>query len=168
MLRRPPKAKLSCALRRLVVIKVQPLTPPEIRATYPLIREVAPGLALAEWTRFARRLLGSEGSDRAGIMVARIGDRAIPIGLYIWHVVRELGAGRVLTAEKIVAFDLTDRRVVADALVDSLEALTKRLGVDAVKAVMHGSSADVAARFRGAGLQPAAEILMKSAAAHTA
>jgi len=144
------------------VIKVQPLTQPEIRATYPLVREVAPGLGFAEWMRFARRMLDAAGSDRAGIMVARIGERAIPVGLYIWHVVRELGAGRVLTAEKVVAFELTDRRVVADALVESLEALAARLGVENVKAVMHGRSADVVACFRNAGLRPDAEILAKS------
>ena len=98
-------------------------------------------------------------------MVARIGDRAIPVGLYIWHVVRELGAGRVLTAEKIVAFELTDRRVVADALVESLDALAARLGVDSVKAVMHGRSADVIACFRNAGMRADAEILAKDAVA---
>ena len=150
------------------MIKVQPLTAPEIRATFPLIREVAPGLGFAEWTRFARRMLSAAATDKAGIMVARIGDRAIPVGLYIWHVVRELGSGRALTAEKVVAFDLTDRHIVGDALVESLETLALDLGVDAVKAVMHGRSADVAASFRGAGLRPDAEILRKSASATSA
>ncbi len=145
------------------MIKVHPLTAPEIRATFPLVREAVPGLDLAEWSRFARRMLST---DRAGIMVARSG--AIPVGLYLWHVVRELGAGRVLTAEKVVAFELTDRGIVADALVESLEALAARLGVDAVKAVMHGRSAEIAACLRGAGLRPEAEILRKNAAAQTA
>jgi hypothetical protein len=150
------------------VIKVQPLTAPEIRATFPLIREVAPGLGPTEWTRFARRMLSAAEAGRGGVMVARTGDRAIPVGLYVWGVDRELGAGRVLTAEKVVAFELTDRHMVADALVESLEALALRLRVDAVKAVTHGRAADVAACLRAAGLRPDAEILMKSAEAHTA
>ena len=39
------------------MIKVQPLTLPEVRATYTLVREAAPMLGLTEWTRFARRLV---------------------------------------------------------------------------------------------------------------
>ncbi len=95
---------------------------------YPLIREVAPNLSLAEWVDFARPLSAQKG-DTGGCRGIIIAERSRYIrGLFIYEVNPELSHGRTLFARNIIVLDLVQRDAVAEALVDAMERLAQAHG----------------------------------------
>ncbi len=126
--------------------------PPDLAGTvYPLLREAIPGLLLPAWLRFARRATGPRRAGLSGIMVARRAPRPMRCGLFIWRRDDDLEHGAVLVAEHLVAIDLLDPEPVTAALVQELEALTKRLGCGGIRTMMIRSDAPIAAQLLAAG-----------------
>jgi hypothetical protein len=115
---------------------VEPLARGQIRAVYPLIREVIPGLTLAAWLRFAQSMTGERRNAQSGIIVARRESHGFPCGLFCYRVERDPALGKVLVAEHFVAVDLLHPADVLAALVEELDALGKRLGCKAVRGIV--------------------------------
>lgn len=138
---------------------VETLTPDQFRSVYPLIRQVAPGLTLHQWLRFARQ--ASSNRRGGGIVAIRRRTRAFPCGLFCYRVEQDLERGRVLVAEHFVALDLLDPQAVLQALVTELEALGNRLGCTAVRSLVHQPEKQVAGGLSAAGHSPDGEVLVK-------
>jgi hypothetical protein len=143
---------------------VRALAPDQIRSAFPLIREVMPGIDLATWADYARRVTSR--GKRAGIMAAWREGRAFPCGLFCYRVDKALGRGKVLIAEYFVAVDLLDPQGVLEALVAELDELGQRLGCSAVRSVVHGGEKQVAGGLVAAGHAPEASLLLKAIAGH--
>ena len=135
---------------------VEPLSPSQIHAVFPLIREAMPGIGLKDWVRFARTATGA----RRGVMVARRLVRDLPCGLFCYRIQSDPVLGRILAAEHFVAIDLLDPGAVIAALVRELEALGQRFGCSAVRSHVHG--ADAAGGLASAGHAPSGSLLLKS------
>ncbi len=116
---------------------VEPLARGQIRAVYPLIREVIPGLSLAAWLRFAQSMTSERRNAQSGIIAARRESHGFPSGLFCYRVERDPALGKVLVAEHFVAVDLLHPADVLAALVEELDALGKRLGCKAVRGIVH-------------------------------
>jgi hypothetical protein len=140
---------------------VTALAPDQIRAVFPLIREVMPAIDLAGWIEFARQLTNPRRGVQSGIIAARREGRAFPCGLFCYRVDNDLAQGKVLIAEHFVAVDLLDTKAVLDALVAELDALGQRLGCNAVRSVVHGGTSEVAGGLVAAGHAPEASLLLK-------
>ncbi len=134
----------------------------QIRAVYPLIREVVPTLDLASWVRFARQLTTPRRGGQSGIVVARREGRMFPCGLFCYQVGTDLERGKVLIADHFVAVDLLDPGAVLAALVDELDALAKRLGCQAVRSLVHSGRPDITDGLFAAGHRPEASLLLKT------
>jgi hypothetical protein len=128
-------------------IAVQMLAPNQIRSVFPLIRQVVPSLDLRGWIRFARPLVNPRRAELGGIVVAQRPPRPFPSGLFCYRQQRDLTHGKVLIAEHFVALDLLHPDAVLAALLAELDALGKRFGCNAVRAILHGSAPDVAGRL---------------------
>src|SRR6185437_198952 len=131
---------------------IEPLARGQIRAVYPLIREVISGLDLPAWLRFAQGVIGEGGRRRggqSGIIVARRENHGFPCGLFCYRVEPDPALGKVLVAEHFVAVDLLYPEEVVAALVGELDALGKRLGCQAVRSIVHGAA--VEEELTGAG-----------------
>src|SRR5262249_33596009 len=111
--------------------------------------------------RFTRQLTAPRRANRCGIIAARREGRAFPCGLFCYRVQDDLKLGRTLVADHFVAIDLLDPGAVVCALVEELDALSKRLGCKAVPSVVHGGLRHVADELRAAGHQPEAALLLK-------
>lgn len=108
------------------------LTCDRIVQAYPLIREVAPNLSLAEWVDFAQPL-GAQKDQTGGCRGIIIAERSRYIrGLFMYEVTPELAHGQTLSACNVIILDLVQRDAVAEALVDAMERLAQANGCDAV------------------------------------
>ena len=132
-------------------LRCEDLSPDSARTVFPLLREAVPGLTLAGWLRFARRVGSPKQALRAGIVVVRRAPRPMPCGLFIWRRDDDLEHGAVLVAEHLVAIDLLDPAPVMAALVRELEALAKRLGCGGIRTMMIRPDAPIAAQLLAAG-----------------
>ena len=113
-------------------LRTAQLTSDRVIQAYPLIREVAPNLSLAEWVDFARPLSGQKG-ETGGCRGIIIAERSRYIrGLFIYEVNPDLSHGRALFARNIIVLDLVQRDAVAEALVDAMERLAQTHGCGAV------------------------------------
>jgi len=121
---------------------VEPLSRDKIRAVYPLIREVIPGLSLTAWLRFAQSAIGSRRGGQAGVIVARRENHDFPNGLFCYRVDPDPALGKILVAEHFVAVDLLHPEEVLGALVAELDALGQRLGCKAVRSIVHKSDVE--------------------------
>jgi hypothetical protein len=116
---------------------VEPLARDQIRAVYPLIREVISGLSLSAWLRFAQIATSARRGGQAGIIVARRHSHDFPSGLFCYRVDPDPALGKILVAEHFVAVDLLHPDDVLAALVAELDALGERLGCKAVRSIVH-------------------------------
>lgn len=140
---------------------VETLQPDQIRAVYPLIREVMPATSLQAWLRFARQLTAARRGGQAGIVAARRQGRDFPCGLVCYRLDNDLEHGRVLIAEHFVAVDLLDPAAVLAALVTELEALAERLHCTAIRSVVHGGEDGIAGGLSAAGHALEGSLLLK-------
>lgn len=132
-------------------LRCEDLAPDQAGTVFPLLREAIPGLSLAVWLRFARRVTGPRRAGQSGIMVVRRAPRPMPCGLFIWRRDDDLAHGAVLVAEHLVAIDLLDPEPVMAALVGELEALAPRLGCGGIRTMVIKADAPLAARLLAAG-----------------
>jgi hypothetical protein len=119
---------------------VEPLARNQLRAVYPLIREVISGLSLTAWLRFAQSAMSARRGGQAGIIVARREGHDFPSGLFCYRVDPDPALGKVLVAEHFVAVDLLHPDDVLGALVAELDALGERLGCKAVRSIVHAEA----------------------------
>ena len=132
-------------------LRCEDLSPDSARTVFPLLCEAVPGLTLAGWLGFARRVGSPRQALRSGIVVVRRAPRPMPCGLFIWRRDDDLEHGAVLVAEHLVAIDLLDPAPVMAALVRELEALAKRLGCGGIRTMMIRPDAPIAAQLLAAG-----------------
>lgn len=137
------------------------LSPDEAATVFPLVREAIPGLDLRAWLRYARRASAPRRAEREGIIVVVRQPRQLPCGLFVYRCEPELGRGMVLVAEHFVALDLLDPTPVMRALVEELDALARRLGCRAIRAVVLSQASSIAMRLRDAGHRREGETLWK-------
>ncbi len=147
----PPMSGLSC----------HPLTPDQAATVFPLVREAIPGLELRAWLRFARRVSAPRRAEREGIIVVVRQPRHLPCGLFVYRRETDLSRGPVLVAEHFVAVDLLDPAPVMHALVEELDALARRLGCRAIRAVVLSQASLAASRLHDAGHRVDGETLWK-------
>jgi hypothetical protein len=142
-------------------LTVQPLVLSQLRAAYPLIREVVPTVDLEAWSRFARRFANPRFANRSGIMVAMIESRPYPSGLVAYKKDEDLRYGHVLTADHFIAFDLLDRQPVASALITAMETMGRQLGCDTIRWNLHHEAAGIAPNLLSAGHRLVGTVLYK-------
>ncbi|MGD0632798.1 MAG: hypothetical protein ABSA13_00775 [Beijerinckiaceae bacterium] len=142
-------------------LTVQPLILSQLRAAYPLIREVVPSVDLKTWSRFVRRTANPRFAKRSGIIVAMIESRPYPSGLVAYKKDEDLRYGHVLTADHFIAFDLLDRQPVAAALIQAMESMGRQLRCDTIRWNLHHEAAGVTPNLLSAGLQLAGTVLYK-------
>jgi hypothetical protein len=128
-----------------------PLADNEVRAVFPLLREVIPTLTLPAWLGFVRQLAAVRPVGHAGIVVARRVGRAFPCGLFCYRILQDLERGRVLVADHFVAVDLLDPGAVLQVLVRELEAVGARFGCSAIRGVVAGEQPELAVGLSAAG-----------------
>ncbi len=123
--------------------KIRPLSAESVTQAYALIQTALPEVTLAAWRDFAAALMsgpdargdapgGARGDAREGGILAVADRRNYIAGLCSYRVVPDLVHGRLLDAGHFLAFDLLDRRPVAEALAEALEVLARERGCAAV------------------------------------
>ncbi len=140
-------------------LKTRPLDAARVAQAFPLIQAALPEVTLAAWRAFAAALMssapapgdapgnapggapgGAPGDPRrdtpeGGILAVTDG-RDYIAGLCSYRVVPDLVHGRLLDASHFLAFDLLDRRPVAEALAEGIEDLARRHGCGAVHTLL--------------------------------
>jgi hypothetical protein len=112
-------------------LKIRPLTTERITQAFPLIQAALPAVTLAAWRAFAAALMTGGAARDSGIL-AVTDERNYIAGLCSYRVVPDLVHGRLLDAGHFLAFDLIDRRPVAEALAEGIEAMARDRGCSAV------------------------------------
>ncbi len=116
--------------------KVRPLCAERVTQAFALIQTALPEVTLAAWRDFAAALMSgttprgdaqgdARGDAQEGGILAATDGRDTIAGLCSYRVVPDLVHGRLLDANHFLAFDLLDRRPVAEALAEALEALAR-------------------------------------------
>ncbi len=116
-------------------LKIRPLSAERVSQAFPLIQTALPEVTLAAWRDFAAALMSggdAPGGAREGGILAVTDERDYIAGLCSYRVAPDLVHGRLLDADHFLAFDLLDRRPVAEALAEALEALARERGCRAV------------------------------------
>ena len=112
-------------------LKIRPLTTERVTQAFPLIQTALPAVTLAAWRAFAATLIAGGAARNSGIL-AVTDERNYIAGLCSYRVVPDLVHGRLLDAGHFLAFDLIDRRPVAEALAVGIEAMARDRGCSAV------------------------------------
>lgn len=112
-------------------LKIRPLSAERVSQAFPLIQTALPEVTLAAWRDFAAVLMSGGDAREGGILAVTDGRNTI-VGLCSYRLVPDLVHGRLLDADHFLAFDLLDRRPVAEALAEALEALARERGCTAV------------------------------------
>lgn len=112
-------------------LKIRPLSAERVSQAFPLIQTALPEVTLAAWRDFAAVLMSGGDARESGILAVTDGRNTI-VGLCSYRLVPDLVHGRLLDADHFLAFDLLDRRPVAEALAEALEALARERGCTAV------------------------------------
>ena len=110
--------------------RIAPLEPHEVDAAYAMARLGYPELSLAGWRRLARHILRC-GPGRSGALTARDGAGRLN-GMLIYAVDPALNGPPALRVEKLIAFDMMDAGLVAEALVARALTLGRAQGCDAI------------------------------------
>ncbi len=124
-------------------LKIRPLSAESVTQAFALIQTALPEVTLAAWRDFAAALMSDtdargdtrgevRGDAREGGILAVTDGRNYIAGLCSYRVVPDLVHGRLLDAGHFLAFDLLDRRPVAEALAAAVEALAREHGCSAV------------------------------------
>lgn len=107
------------------------LSPDRVFLAYPLIRNALPTASLADWQTFAGSWLAERDDKDSGVLAVE-NESGVIIGLVAYQVRTDIEHGRTLSACNLVAFELLDRRRVAELLVEGLEAEAARLNCRAI------------------------------------
>ncbi len=111
---------------------VHPLTPERVFLAYPLVRSALPAVTLEDWTAFAEDFLpGDRRPSSTGILTVE-NESGVIIGLVAYECRRDLEQGKVLIVDRLLAFELLDRRGVAELIVEAIEAEADRQGCRAI------------------------------------
>ncbi len=120
-------------------LKIRPLSAERVTQAFPLIQTALPEVTLAAWRDYAAALMSgthargdARGDAREGGILAVTDGRNYIAGLCSYRVVPDLVHGRLLDTGHFLAFDMLDRRPVAEALAAALEALARERGCSAV------------------------------------
>lgn len=142
---------------------VKPLGQRQIDQAYPLVRAIAPDLAVERWRAFAASHIGTEDSpigSATGIMTVQNG-RGYIHGLFSYAIEEHLRHGRILAVENFVVLDLFDPSGAAEILVHSMETQARALGCSAIHTTLPATYAErrqsersVLSCFRNEGHQP--------------
>ncbi len=100
---------------------VRSLRASEVRQAYPLIQLIVPCLTLEEWIRHVEAL--STGGH--GGIVSAHGEDGYIYGLLCYRIARELGRGRALVVEHLVALDMFDRSTAIQTLIGAVERIAR-------------------------------------------
>ena len=106
-------------------LEIRPLTAERIAQAFPLIQASLPQVTLEAWRDFAAALIDQGAPAATGIILV-VGERDTIGGLCSYRVERDLVHGLLLNADYFLAFDLLDRRAVAHALAEGVEALARQ------------------------------------------
>ncbi len=112
-------------------LKIRPLSAERVTQAFPLIQAALPAVTLAAWRAFAAALMTGGAARDSGIL-AVTDERNYIAGLCSYRVVPDLVHGRLLDAGHFLAFDLFDRRPVAEALAEGIEVMARDRGCSAV------------------------------------
>jgi hypothetical protein len=140
---------------------IEPLTPGQIRAAYPLVRHAATGIDLKTWLRYARPLAAATAGSRRGAITVRRVDSKHPCGIFCYARESDLVHGNVLRAEHFVALDIVNPAEAMAALLGGLDYLSTKLGIRTVRAVVGPGEKNLAAFMLQAGLSTDATIFTK-------
>ncbi len=135
--------------------------PGDVRTVFPLVREAVPGLELRDWIKYARPVTNPRRAARAGIVAVRRVPWPLPCGLFLYRRDTDLGYGPVLATEYFVALDVLDAAPVVRALTGEMDALARRFGCSAIRALVRRHSPAVDAGLREAGLTAEGSMLWK-------
>lgn len=106
------------------------LSAERIAQAFPLVQASLPEVTLEAWCAFAAALMAGGGPE--GGILAVTDERDYIAGLCAYRQVPDPVCGHLLDAGHFLAFDLFDRRAVADALAQGIEALAGTHGCRAV------------------------------------
>ncbi|WP_448203693.1 hypothetical protein [Azospirillum sp. sgz302134] len=121
----------------------KPLGQRQIDQAYPLVRAIAPDLAVEQWRAFAAALIGSVDTPApsadtmpadtkpTGIMTVQ-NARGYLHGLFSYAIEEHLRHGRILAVENFVVLDLFDATGPAEALLHAMDVLARGLGCTAI------------------------------------
>ncbi|WP_143596127.1 GNAT family N-acetyltransferase [Tistlia consotensis] len=110
----------------------RPLTRERAFLAYPLVRNALPETTLEVWTAFAEAFVGDGHSDPRRSILTVENESGVIIGLVAFHCLPDIVHGWVLMVSHLLAFELLDRRGVAEMIVQALEAEAGRLGCRAI------------------------------------
>ena len=113
-------------------LTTRPLSAARVIQAFPLIQTALPGVTLAAWRDFAAALGDARGGAREGGILAVTDGSDYIAGLCSYRLIPDLVHGRLLDVGHFLAFDLLDRRPVAEALADAIESLARERGCTAV------------------------------------
>lgn len=115
---------------------VEPLSLPQARLVFPLMRQVMPTLTLDGWLRFAGRVVRTSCRARSGILVARRSGSPHFCGAVCFRHDHDPHLGAVLTAEHLVALDLLHPQAIAAALIAALDGVAATLSCQVVRLIV--------------------------------
>ncbi len=127
----------------MIPVTVEPLSKATLRTVFPLMRAAMPELVLAQWLRFARRVLRPGHKPISGVLVARRAGSAFPCGSVYYRQDRTLADTPVLTAEHFIAPSLVGETEVLAALLAALEVKAAETGCTMVRSVVAGHAAEL-------------------------
>ena len=106
-----------------------------ILQAYPLVREIAPAIAMEAWHDYARSVLAETGNGgkTQGIVAAWSRNRYLR-GLFVYRLLPDVQCGRVLAAEFFVGGSPFRQDLIADRLLAGAENLARELSCKAVHA----------------------------------
>lgn len=107
-----------------------------ILQAYPLVREVAPDIAMEAWRDYARGVLVDSSNlreEEQGIIAAWAQNRYLR-GLFVYRMLPDVQCGRVLAAEFFVGGSPFRQELLADRLLTGAETLARKLSCKAVHA----------------------------------
>lgn len=109
-----------------------------IDRAYPLIRNIAPGITLDRWTRFARPLVTSRSAAwPRGLMTIQNTTGCI-LGLFAFEVRDDLNDGRTLHLDNLMSASIPGRDRIWAAIMDAAETLARVNGCGVIRAGLVG------------------------------
>lgn len=109
-----------------------------IDRAYPLIRNIAPGITLDRWTRFARPLVTSRSATwPRGLMTIQNTTGCI-LGLFAFEVRDDLNDGRTLHLDNLMTASIPGRDRIWAAVMDAAEHLARVNGCRVIRAGLVG------------------------------
>ena len=106
-----------------------PLGPRQIDQAYPIVQSILPDLDVSVWRDFAEQI-AARPEEQAGIITVQ--NQGYIHGLFSYAIEPHLIHERVLLIDNFFVLDLFNQRALAEALLDAVDALAKRLKCRAI------------------------------------